>query len=166
MEGVLQAFDPIVTPTSKVLILGSMPGEESLKKRQYYGHPQNAFWYIIAAVAGLAAPPASYERRINLLKEHDIALWDVCDKCTREGSLDSDIRKVQPHDVTGLLKTHPSIRLVLFNGQTPQKLYTRPCKPVAGVKYVLMPATSPAYARMPRADKVAAWTKQMSGPAP
>ena len=85
-------FAPSVDSACTKLILGSMPGVKSLEQAQYYAHPQNAFWRIMAKLFGAPYPLASYDDKLNLLLSHHIALWDVISTCARDGSLDSDIR--------------------------------------------------------------------------
>ncbi|ELP93845.1 hypothetical protein EIN_176720 [Entamoeba invadens IP1] len=160
-EEVLLSFEPVVPDHPKVLILGSMPGEESLRKQQYYGHPQNAFWFAISSLAGLEIPPKRYNDKIQLLHKNHIALWDVCHECIRKGSLDGDIKKPLPNEVNKLLKEHPSITIVLFNGQTPEKLYKKFFKYIDGITYKQMPSTSPAFASLKRDLKINMWSQEM-----
>src|SRR4029450_819540 len=111
------SFPAISDPASRVLILGSMPGKASLRAKQYYAHPQNAFWRIIAALLELdPAPP--YEVRVEALAGRGIALWDVMKSCTRESSLDSDVveSSIVPNAFPSFLRAHPRIRTVCFNG--------------------------------------------------
>lgn len=83
----------------KVLILGSMPGEESLRRRQYYGHPKNHFWRLVGEALGEELEGLSYRRKIAALKRRGVALWDAIADCERSGSLDSRIRRERPNDV-------------------------------------------------------------------
>ncbi|ODA39360.1 DNA-deoxyinosine glycosylase [Desulfosporosinus sp. BG] len=111
----LRSFPPIVEEQSRVLILGSMPGVESLRLQQYYANPRNQFWKIIFALFDLE-PVEEYEERTRFLRSQRIALWDVIKMCSREGSLDSKIREEQVNDFSSLFKKYPQIKAVMFNG--------------------------------------------------
>ena len=111
----VSSFQPIVDERSRLLILGSMPGVESLRLQQYYANPRNQFWKIIHALFDLE-PCESYEERVSFLKSKDIALWDVIENCYREGSLDSNIREEKVNDFRGLFMAYPNIKIVMFNG--------------------------------------------------
>ena len=117
-------FPPISSPSSRVLILGSLPGRLSLERGEYYANPQNAFWKIIAArVPDL---PADYAGRVGVLVELRVALWDVLAAATRSGSLDADIADdAIPNNFRAFFHAHPEIRLIGFNGGTAAKLYRR-----------------------------------------
>ena len=112
MGKIIYSFDPIVDDKSRVLILGTMPGVESLRKQEYYGHPRNAFWPIIAAACGRELP-VSYVEKTAMLLDGGIALWDVCRGCEREGSLDSNIKAVKPNDINSLLLRYAKIKRVI-----------------------------------------------------
>jgi len=127
----IYGFPPIIGEQPKVLILGSMPGVKSLELGQYYGHPQNHFWKIMAELLGRPMPE-SYEGRIAMLHESGIAVWDVFGSCRREGSLDQSIREAKPNDVPGLLRKYPSIRLVSFNGRKIEQGFYRGVKELYG----------------------------------
>src|SRR6056297_3343426 len=124
-------FPPIIGERPRVLILGSMPSVKSLELGQYYGHPQNHFWKIMANLLGRPMPE-SYEERAAMLREAGIAVWDVFDSCRREGSLDQSIREAKPNDVPGLLRKYPSIRLVAFNGRKSEQGFYRGVKELYG----------------------------------
>lgn len=111
----LHSFPPIVDEQSRLLILGSMPGVESLRLQQYYANPRNQFWKLIFALFDLE-PLEDYEERILFLRRKQIALWDVIAMCSREGSLDSKIREEQVNDFASLFQRYPHIKVVLFNG--------------------------------------------------
>lgn len=98
-----------------------MPGEASLIKQQYYGHPRNHFWKLIYTLFATGEIPKSYEEKVQFLLSHHLALWDVLAFCEREGSLDSSIRNETPNDFHSLFLQYPNIRYVLFNGA---KAYT------------------------------------------
>ena len=157
---ILHSFDPVVTPASRILILGTMPGVASLRKQEYYGFPHNAFWRIIAALADHDTVPDVYEERLEMIRRGGMALWDVCHSCRRVGSLDSNILDEVPNDIVGLLDSHPSIRTVVFNGTPAHKLFKRHIgmKTLEGREVLVMPSTSPANASWSYERKLAAWS--------
>jgi len=146
------------------LILGSMPGEASLRAQQYYAHPRNGFWPILEKV--LAIPKKlPYGERLLELKKRRIALWDVLASCVRPGSLDSDIREstVVPNDFVSFFAEHPLVRTVFFNGAKAEqawKKYVVPMSPALpdGFRCIRLPSTSPAHAGMSMHRKAEAWT--------
>jgi len=161
------SFPPIARPGSRVLILGSMPGQRSLQASQYYAHPQNAFWPVVGACCGLP-PDLPYAERTRLLVARGIALWDVLQSCDREGSLDSDIvgASARPNDFTRFFASHRRIGTVLCNGGTSFQKFERLVLPTLGergesLRIVRMPSTSPAHT-LPRARKLAAWREALA----
>jgi hypoxanthine-DNA glycosylase len=158
----VHSFPPISDPASRVLILGSMPGKASLRAKQYYAHPQNAFWRILAALFEFDAA-ADYELRLAALRAHGVALWDVMKSCTRESSLDSDVieSSIVPNAFPSFFRAHPRIRTVCFNGAKAEQSFQRHALPklhgVGDLELYRLPSTSPAHAGMPFAQKLAAW---------
>jgi double-stranded uracil-DNA glycosylase len=158
----IESFPPITSTTARVLILGTMPGRVSLRERQYYAHPQNAFWRIIGAILGFD-PALPYHERVASVQSAGIAIWDVLKACVRAGSLDSaiDAASVVPNDVAAFLAQHPQVRRICFNGATAQALYMKHVRPRLGsdpeVQYLRLPSTSPANASWSFADKARAW---------
>lgn len=112
---IVSSFRPIINGHSRLLILGSMPGAESLRLQKYYANPRNQFWKLVYALFDLE-PDKAYEERVSFLKDKKIALWDVIESCYREGSLDSVIREEKVNDFRELFKNYPGIEMVLFNG--------------------------------------------------
>ncbi len=156
------SFPPICDANSRALILGSMPGKDSLKKQQYYAHPNNAFWKIMGTLIG-AGPDMPYERRTAKLRSHGIALWDVIMSCTPKSSLDSDIAEssITLNNFLDFFEEHRQVSHVYFNGARAEKLYTRYVKPHMGPKHVhvrcqRLPSTSAGYV-LPFQKKVEAW---------
>jgi len=137
------SFPPIANPQSKILILGTMPGKDSLKFNQYYGHSRNAFWKIMFA---LFDEPFSTDYNIKraLLLKNNIALWDVLKACKRESSLDSDIIEEEANDLLRFLKNHPSINQLIFNGKSSMNYFMKYAKEIS-LPYKVLPSTSPAY---------------------
>lgn len=140
-----KSFAPIVPDNSRVLILGSLPGDRSLTENQYYAHPQNRFWKTISVLFNTALPTI-YSERVALLHREGVALWDVCEMAFRKGSMDTDIMQEVPNKIPELLADNPSIKAVFFNGLKAQKLYDRYFKRDPGLQYITLPSTSPANA--------------------
>ncbi len=142
-----RSLAPVINNDTRVLILGSMPGEESLRQQQYYAYPQNHFWKIIAAVFR-REDPVEYDSRIEMLTAGRIGLWDVISTCRREGSLDTNIRDEEPNDISLLLEQHPSVKAVCFNGQKAaasfRKNFGLNIFDDGKIEYLMLPSTSPA----------------------
>ncbi|HEX6637913.1 MAG TPA: DNA-deoxyinosine glycosylase [Steroidobacteraceae bacterium] len=160
-----ECFPPIAKKNSRTLILGSLPGQRSLQAQQYYAHPQNAFWKLIEKLFG-AASPLPYTRRVKILTDHRIALWDVLAAAERPGSLDSSIVHVsaRANDFAAFFRAHPQIRRVFFNGRKAADLYRRFVLPRLGsefeeLRYECLPSTSPAHAGMTFARKLEHWAR-------
>jgi hypoxanthine-DNA glycosylase len=144
-----------------VLVLGTMPGVASLAAGEYYAHPRNAFWGIMAALLGFDAA-APYTERATALRDAGIALWDVLDACRRPGSLDTAIEPetIVVNDFAGFFAANPRIGHVFFNGGKAAELFRRHVGagvPPAGVATRQLPSTSPTNARLRFADKLEAW---------
>jgi hypoxanthine-DNA glycosylase len=157
----IYSFEPLARRDARILILGSMPGEASLRAGQYYAHPQNGFWRIMAGVLAFD-PAAPYRQRVQALSAAGIALWDVLHSCARAGSLDSAIQRdsQRPNNFRGFFATHPSIARVYFNGATAEACFRRQVLPTLDLEHIeltRLPSTSPAHAAMSFADKLAAW---------
>lgn len=144
----IYSFAPIIDESCKLLLLGTMPGVESLRRRQYYGNERNAFWRVIYGLFG-KEPDESYEKKKAFLLEHSIALWDVLEACEREGSSDGNIKDPVPNDFASLYLQYPNIRSVCFNGRFAGKLYERFVEKrgviTSDKAFYYLPSTSPAY---------------------
>ena len=147
---------------ARILILGTLPGGESLRQRQYYAKKTNRFWWIMGELVG-ASPSLPYEIRLERLKAKGIALWDVCASAEREGSLDSRIisRSVVPNDIAVFLSAHPHIELICLNGRRAEQLYRRrvlkdAAEIVSRVRHAMLPSTSPANTLSPIV-KLSSW---------
>jgi hypoxanthine-DNA glycosylase len=152
-----RSFPPIVDAQACMLVLGTLPGEESLRRGEYYAHPRNLFWPVIFALFG--EPPAlNYAQRLAFLTAHRIAVWDVCEMGEREASADSTIRMERPNAIGRLLDQHPRIRAVAFNGTGARRLHDRHFQRRAGLTYLALPSTSPAHATIDFSAKLARWT--------
>jgi double-stranded uracil-DNA glycosylase len=152
-----RSFPPIVDERARVLVLGTLPGEESLRRGEYYAHPRNLFWPIVFGLFG-ATPEMDYTERLAFVAAQRIALWDVCELGEREASADSTIRRERPNAIDRLLDAHPLIRAVAFNGGGARRLYDRHFVRRAELAYLALPSTSPAHARLDFAAKLAHWT--------
>lgn len=151
-----RSFPPIVDARARVLVLGTLPGEESLRRGEYYAHPRNLFWPIVFALFG-AVPASDYAERLAFIAAHRIALWDVCELGERDASADSTIRREQPNAIDRLLDGYPLIRTVAFNGTGARRLYDRHFPRRAELGFLALPSTSPAHARIDFAGKLARW---------
>lgn len=152
-----RSFPPVVDQQVRTLILGSLPGVQSLARSQYYAHPQNRFWKLLAQVVGIDLPALPYAERLPVLLAHGIGLWDVVAEARRDGSLDSNIRDHAHNDLSGLIATLPQLHTIAFNGGTAAKLGLKALGEQAGrYRIILLPSSSPAYTR-PYAEKLAAW---------
>jgi hypoxanthine-DNA glycosylase len=156
-------FSPLASSDAKILILGSFPGKESLRKQEYYAHPRNAFWFIIKTLFRLE-DSLSYLERVKALKSNRVALWDVLLSCQREGSLDSSIddTTISVNDFTLFFRKYKEIQWVFFNGLKAEKEYQRRVMPLVGsfrhtLQYCRLPSTSPAMAMLTRDEKLAQW---------
>jgi TDG/mug DNA glycosylase family protein len=126
-----------------------MPSVKSLAAAQYYAHPQNRFWPLIARLCHEAAAPDSYAARLSLLKDNGFALWDVLKLCRRQGSLDSAITDEEPNDVSRLLSDYPAIKTVAFNGTKAYASFKKHFPQILAdnsYRFVRLPSTSPANA--------------------
>jgi len=154
-------FGPVARQDARVLILGSMPGVASLEATEYYAFSRNAFWKIMGDLFG-ADPKLGYMSRLLILKENQIALWDVIQSCHRPGSLDSAISEegMETNDFNGFFDNHPHISHVLYNGQKAASLFDRKVAPTLTVKYeyLVLPSTSPANAASSYAVKLEKWS--------
>lgn len=150
-------FPPVVDDRTRVLILGSLPGEVSLAHQQYYAHPQNRFWHLVGEVIDEPLPTLPYAHRLEALRAHRVGLWDVVAEARREGSLDSNIRLHAGSDLAGLIATLPALRAVAFNGGTAARIGQRALAQAGlTLPVVLLPSSSPAYT-VPYATKREAW---------
>lgn len=141
-----------------MLILGSMPGAESLRQQQYYAHSRNLFWDFMGELFG-AGRELPYEERLAVLRDRNIALWDAANSCVRPGSLDSNMTEIVANDFESLFAVAPKIQTVFFNGQKAAALFRKLVLPglKREVELVTLPSTSPANASISRGNKEKAW---------
>jgi len=147
-------FAPLVDKNTKVLILGSFPGEASLKKEEYYGHPKNQFWLLLESMTKEQLHNRPYKEKKEKLKKQYIGLWDIYATCTRKGSLDINIKNAQHNELKELLKKYPQIELICCNGKTAAK--GKKELQEQEIKVLVLPSSSPAHT-MPFQEKVKAW---------
>jgi len=165
MTPISSGFPPIARQDARILILGTLPGTESLKQQQYYAHPQNHFWRIMAALTGTDSH-MSYHERTQSLMQAGIALWDVCAAAQRAGSLDSAIRSPTPNDFAAFFALHTEIDLIAFNGRAAENLFRRHATQLlpqakAALPLITLPSTSPAFAAMRMPQKLTLWAQAL-----
>ncbi|MBE6009176.1 MAG: DNA-deoxyinosine glycosylase [Lachnospiraceae bacterium] len=148
-------IEPVFDTNSRILILGSFPSVKSREQGFFYGHPQNRFWKVLAAVFEDEVPATIPEKKAFLLRNH-IAVWDVIYSCEIQGSSDSSIRNVTANDLRPLLET-ADIQGIFVNGKTAEKLYQKYTEPVCGREAVYLPSTSPANAAWSLERLTEAW---------
>ncbi len=146
---------PVYDENSKVLILGSFPSVKSREQMFFYGHPQNRFWKVISAVAGVDTP-VTIEEKVNFLYTKHIALWDVIASCDITGSSDSSIKNVVANDLTEILKK-ADIQRIFVNGKTAERYYNKYIKDKINRESFCLPSTSPANAGWNMDRLVDAW---------
>lgn len=153
-----RAFVPVVDADTRLLILGSLPGDASLATAQYYAHPRNSFWRLIGEVVGRDLVALPYPTRLEALKGGGVGLWDVIAEAERPGSLDTAIRKAENADLVGMMATLPKLRAIAFNGGLAARTGRRVLADVdETIRLIDLPSSSPAHAR-PFADKAVAWS--------
>ena len=148
-------FPALYDGHSEILILGSFPSVKSREAAFFYGHPQNRFWRVLAALFEEPVPRTTEEKTALLLRRH-IALWDVIGACSIVGSSDSSIRDAAPNDLRPILREAP-IRAIYVNGKTAEKLYRRHIEPTLGISARCLPSTSPANAAWSLERLTEAW---------
>ncbi len=158
-------FAPSVDENCTTIILGSMPSVKSLQESQYYAHPQNRFWKLMAIFFNDGIVPNVYEEKLLMLRHHHIALWDSIDSCIREGSLDSAIQDEIPNDFSKFFNEYPKIKTICFNGGKSFQCFKKYNKDILNDSrfiFYKMPSTSPANARfrLPMLQEV--WSKALA----
>ena len=154
----VKGLSSIENAASQLLILGTMPGVESLKQQAYYGHTRNLFWKLIAEVTGETAPE-SYEDKKKYLLRHNIALWDICQVCVRPGSLDSNISDEVPNDIKSFILEHPHLKAIGCNGKESARMFKKYIVGIENVPLISLPSTSPANAGVSWEKKVEEWKR-------
>jgi hypoxanthine-DNA glycosylase len=150
------SFPPVVDPRTRILVLGSLPGEISLARGQYYANPQNQFWRLIGAVMGAELTGLGYEARLERLLEARVGLWDVIATAERAGSLDAAIRGHTPNELADLAASLPELRAIGFNGGTSARIGRKALEGRGDWALVPLPSSSPAFTR-PFSEKLREW---------
>ena len=151
----LEGLAPVFDANTRLIVLGSFPGVASLQAQQYYGHPRNHFWPILAALWHVDLKAATYAQRLAAARAHGVGLWDVYASCEREGSLDSAIENARVNDLAGLKLRAPMLEAIAHNGGESARAmrHTR----ALGLPVHRLPSTSPANASWSLERKLAAW---------
>jgi double-stranded uracil-DNA glycosylase len=153
------SFAPVLAPDTRVLILGSLPGEASLAARRYYAHPQNQFWRLIGGVIGLDIAGLEYDERLIALAAAGVGLWDTVGSARRQGSLDGALRDVAHNDLEQLVARLPALRAVGFNGGAAARIGRRLLGAGGRVALIDLPSSSAAYCRLSVAEKAQRWNQ-------
>ncbi|MFC4402286.1 DNA-deoxyinosine glycosylase [Gracilibacillus xinjiangensis] len=159
------SLGPIIDHKSRVLILGSIPGRQSLIKQQYYGNSKNHFWPILFEIYG-HPPIDNYEKKIEFLRSNQIALWDTIGSCYREGSLDSKITEAEPNSLEEMLETYPNIQRIGCNGTKSYQTFRKHfINLMDRFEVSKLPSTSPIPGRYNKSfeEKVEIWKEFLEG---
>lgn len=155
-ERLIHPFGPLFNENSRVLILGSFPSVRSREQNFFYGHPQNRFWKVIAAVFEQPVPQTVEEKKLLILN-NGLALWDSIASCEIAGSSDASIRNARANDI-GVILNNCSIERIYCNGRKSHELYNRYIEPNAGREAVCLPSTSPANAQWTLEKLIETWS--------
>ena len=158
MDEIKCSFPPVVDDRTRVLVLGSLPGEESLARRQYYGNPRNHFWRLMSEVIGVDLVPLAYDERLRALLGAKVGLWDTVGAAIRRGSLDGAIRGHQANALPELVARLASLRAVGFNGGKSATLGMKQLADEQRLALIALPSSSPAYT-LPFEAKREAWLR-------
>ena len=159
---IVHPIPPFYNSDSEILILGSFPSVKSRETGFFYGHPQNRFWKVLAAICREDVP-LTIEEKKAFLQRSRIALWDVIGSCEIEGSSDASIRNVVPNDLRIVLD-HAPIRTICVNGKTAYHYYEKYVKPKICREAVCLPSTSPANAAWSLEKLQAEWSRYVTPP--
>ncbi len=160
MNITVHPFPPLFDKNSEILILGSFPSVKSREEMFFYGHPQNRFWRVLAALTE-SEVPKSIEQKKELLLKNRIALWDVIASCEITGSSDSSIKNVVPNDISEILN-NSKVRKIYVNGKTSEMYYNKYIKEITGINAICLPSTSPANAVWTLDKLISEWKKIFS----
>ena len=155
MTRIEHPFGPLYSSHSKILILGSFPSVRSREQEFFYGHPQNRFWKVIAAVFDAPVPKTIGEKK-DLILDNDLALWDSIASCEITGSSDASIKNVRANDL-GVILNNCSIERIYCNGRKSHEMYRKYIEPCTGREAVCLPSTSPANAQWTLDRLIGAW---------
>ena len=152
------AFPPSVDAGTRLLILGSLPGDASIKQGEYYAHRGNAFWALVSDLLGEDLRSAPYAMKLKRLRARGVGLWDVIESADRDGSLDSSIRGAELRDLSAFLSRLPNLRAIAFNGKTAAQHGRRQLGERSDLVMIDLPSSSGAYASLSRDAKRQAWS--------
>ncbi|SDC71701.1 G/U mismatch-specific uracil-DNA glycosylase [Sphingomonas sp. YR710] len=139
------SFSPVIDERTRLLLLGSLPGEASLRAARYYAHPQNQFWQLVSAITGRDLVALPYDDRLQALLGAGIGLWDVVADAARSGSLDAAIRDHRTNDLAALIANLPELRAIGFNGATAARIGRRLIPATTKLALIDLPSSSPAF---------------------
>jgi hypoxanthine-DNA glycosylase len=139
------SFSPVIDERTRLLLLGSLPGEASLRAARYYAHPQNQFWQLVSALTERDLVALQYEDQLQALLGAGIGLWDVVADAARSGSLDGAIRDHRPNDLAALIADLPGLRAIGFNGATAARIGRRLIPAATRLALIDLPSSSPAF---------------------
>lgn len=155
-EHIIHPFGPYVPENAHILILGSFPSVKSREQMFFYGHPQNRFWRVLAALLSSSVPETIEEKK-RLLDRYGIALWDVIGSCSIRGSSDASITNVVPNNLEPILRNY-AIERIYVNGKTAAYFYDRFQKPLTQREAIVLPSTSPANAQFSLGKLILEWS--------
>ena len=156
MDRIIHPFGPLFNESSRVLILGSFPSVKSREQQFFYGHPQNRFWKVLAALYQQDVPVTVDQKKALILENH-LALWDSVASCVITGSSDASIREVRANDLSVILD-NSAVRKIFCNGKTSWQMYEKWIRPATGREAVCLPSTSPANAQWTLNRLIDAWS--------
>jgi len=157
-----KSFDPISDLETRVLILGTMPGDKSIELGEYYGHSRNKFWKIISTITD-SDLPLTYSEKIKLLARTKIGIWDVAHKAFRKGSLDIAIQDEEPNDLDVFISKHKNLKVIGFNGTKAESLFDKYFTRKKGMRYISLPSTSPANTNIDFENSCRIWRQILAG---
>jgi double-stranded uracil-DNA glycosylase len=158
-EPLKHCFPPVADARTRVLILGSLPGEMSLSRSQYYAHPRNLFWRLMEAVIDRPLVTSVYAERVQSLLASGVGLWDVVSSARRQGSLDAAIRSEEANDLRRFAASLPKLRAVAFNGAKSAALGMKQLEDIAGLSLIQLRSSSPANAQLGFEQKQSDWLR-------
>lgn len=139
-----QGFPPLIDEQTRILILGTMPGDESIQVEEYYANPKNQFWKLVYHIFNFGVSCSKYEDKTKLLLKNKIGLWDVLYKASRTGSMDAHIRYKECNDFKKLFDTYPNVQILVFNGKKSFEYFKSNFDLDQKREYFVLPSTSSA----------------------
>jgi len=161
LQNLKSSFPPISDPEIEILILGTLPGDQSHQLGEYFANPRNRFWKIISTISSKPIPE-TYSEKVILLLENKIGVWNVLLKAERKGSLDSAIKNEVPNDLLSFIANHPKLRVIGFDGLKPEAYYDKYFTRRSDLTYLSLPSCSPANARCSLQTLCEKWAELLS----